>query len=421
MIVIVGAGIAGLAAARALREAGREAVVLEARPRVGGRLLTSRSLGVPVDLGASWIHGVRDNPLTALADEVGVRRVATRHEDAGVYDGGAWLPRARLARSQRDFAQLLADAGRRARAASSDRSLRAAIDEVVPGDLEPGARAELGVQERMLSLMMGADLESLSARSWDQDEELPGGDALLLDGYGPLVEHLGEGLDVRLEHAVERIEHAAGRATVAGPFGEMEADAVIVTLPLGVLKSDAVRFEPPLPFEKRAAIRRVGAGLLDKVVLRFEERFWPVGHTYLAHVAPPERTPWGFLDLSAFGWPPILVAFASGAHAAALEALPDSEVVALARRGLAALVDGPVPAAHDTIVTRWRADPFARGAYSHLGVGATGDDHDTLAAPVDDVLWFAGEHTHRAYPATAHGAYLSGVRAAEAVARRTAG
>jgi monoamine oxidase len=423
MLVVIGAGMAGLAAARTLREAGREAVVLEARDRVGGRVRTSESLGAPVDLGASWIHGVRGNPMSELADRAQVRRVATPHERAGAFDGSGWLTRRRVARVQRDFAQLLADAGRRARRADgADRSLRESIDGIVPADLEAAGRAELAMQERFLSLMMGADLDDLSARWWDQDQELPGGDELLVEGYEPIARMLSAGLDVRLGHAVDRVEvdrlEMDRGVTVSGAFGALRADAVVVTLPLGVLRAGAVRFEPGLPAEKRAALERVHMGLLDKVVLRFPERRWPRGYTYFGHLFPEGEEPWGFLDLAELGWPPILVAFVAGRHAEALERRGDSEVVEIALRGLARILGERPPAPTGAIVTRWRADPFALGSYSHLSPGATLDDYDTLGAPVGDVLYFAGEHTHRRYPATAHGAYLSGVRAAEQLLER---
>lgn len=418
MIVVIGAGLCGLAAARTLHESGRRVVVLEGRDRAGGRAWTDASLGAPVDLGASWIHGVRGNPISDLATRATVGRVPTDHEAFAVFDGRRWLDASRLDRARQDLFRRLDEVGRRARAADRDASLRDAIDRLSSADVDVTALHDRRIHERVLSLMMGADLETLSTRWWDQDEELPGGDALLREGYGPLVRTLAEGLDVRLGHVVERVARRDGAARVSGPWGAMEADAVVVTLPLGVLKRGAVTFDPPLPDEKRRAIERVGVGVLDKVVLRFSERRWRHGATYLGPSTPVGDEPWAFLDLAELGWPPMVVAFASGAHARRLEARTDAEVTAIAARGFARLVDGPPPELTGALVTRWDRDPFARGAYSHLPPGASAEDLDALAAPVDGTLFFGGEHTHRQHPATAHGAYLSGLREARRILDR---
>ena len=189
----------------------------------------------------------------------------------------------------------------------------------------------------------------------------------------------------------------------------MAADRVIVTVPLGVLKAQTIAFDPPLPERKRRAIERLGFGLLNKVVLSFEEPFWPESPDMIGLVGQ-EQPVADLVNGLTFAGAPLLVGLRGGAAARSREALSDQDAIG---EVLAAMDAAPEPTG--ALVTRWAADPYARGSYSFLAVGSSPADLRALAEPVGERLLFAGEATHEDFFATVHGAYMSGIREAERI------
>ncbi|MFW6051717.1 MAG: flavin monoamine oxidase family protein [Myxococcota bacterium] len=416
MIVVVGAGMAGLAAGRALADAGREVVVLEARERIGGRIHTDRSLGTALELGAAWIHGSEGNAVLALAERLGARTVETRHGAFALYDGGRRLDDATVQAVQVRFGALVEEAKGLARA--GDRPLADALRAAAEHAGTSEARQAVSWGLAWLRAIMGVELEGLSTRHWDQDEDLPGPDRVLPEGYDVVPRGLAEGLDVRCGEVVRRIEWDGVPVRVHATSGTLEPSVVVVTVPLGVLQSWPDLFDPPLPEPKCRAIGAVGMGVLDKVILRFPATFWPEACEHLGPVHPGPEEVVAFSSLVRYGMGPVLVGWLSGDQARRLEPLADDVIVGRALSALRASFGRSVPDPEAVRVTRWASDPFARGSYSHLPPGTDGAAYDELAEPVVGHLFFAGEHTHRAHPATTHGAYLSGLRAANQVLAR---
>ncbi len=412
-VLVLGAGLAGLAAARELRRAGRRVRVLEARSRIGGRIHTDRSGSVPIELGAQWIHGSVRNPVADLAHALGLKLVATDHPALQVARGGA----ARSGPPFGEFAKLVARARRLARRSRRDLPLGEALRRVVAA-ADGGGRMEEIVRSGLawLSLVMGTEAEDLSARHWDQDRELPGPDLALPEGYDRIPRALAEGLEIHLDEPVQAVVWDARTGVrIETARGCHAAEVAIVTLPLGVLRAGQVRFVPPLPESKRLALDRLGVGVLDKVVLEFPRVFWPADGEHLGNPDPHPHELAAFTSLVPTAGAPLLVGWASGRRARELEGLADEIVVERALRTLRRLLRRRVPDPERVWIARWGADPFARGSYAHIPLGSTGRDHDRLAAPVGGCLLFAGEATSRSFPATVHGAYLSGLREARRV------
>jgi monoamine oxidase len=424
-VIVVGAGMAGLAAARTLVDAGLRVVVLEARHRLGGRIHTSRLWpDLPVDLGASWIHESEGNPLTTLATAAGLPTVATRYSSAVTIDARRGVigtgPASEYRRVTREVRQAFRSGYRLPR----DRSVRHHVERALDHGSRPAYERRL-INHQLVSLAddeYAGDSSELSSYYWDSVGSYDGPDLVVPSGYDGLPVHLSPGLDVRLGAVVRGVESRRDGVTVRTARETFHAQHVVVTLPLGVLKAGTVDFAPALPVPHRRAIAALGmgSGTLAKVWLRFPEVFWDDAD-WLEHVAlvgERGRFHQWFNAARVTGGQPLLCGFLGGTYAARAEQRADTAVVADALGALRRMYGAFVPDPVGWQVPRWSTDRFARGSYSFHRVGSTPAMRSHLAAPAGRVF-LAGEATHRRFFATAHGAYLSGQRAAGAVLARS--
>ena len=259
-------GAAGLAAARELVAAGKSVIILEARDRIGGRVWTNRAWpDAAVDLGASWIHGHVNNPMTALAEQFEVPTVATDFTSVSAFDeqGKPFDPKevGRILRVSGDMKRGLRELK------GQYRGSPIALDQAIRhwqaiGKLNDDDRTlQRQVARNEIEADFAANLDELAFPGWDDGEEFGGQQRIFPRGYLGIIEGLAKGLDVRLQTAVRSIDHASSPVQVATSQGAFEAQRVVITLPLGVLKAGTVRFSPELPAEKLRAISRLGHGL----------------------------------------------------------------------------------------------------------------------------------------------------------------
>ena len=423
-VVVVGAGIAGLAAAARLRRAGVACVVLEARDRIGGRLHTIDLAGTPVDLGGSWIHHPVGNPLSAACDELGVARdPGNPIPSLSAYDRAE---RRRLDDAEVEtYAVVESEAFWDSVEALSDRlgPDATAIDAI---DAHVSARGLTGAVARRVRQELRAEVEAdapgppgtQSLRWLAMDEEFEGdlfGD-LPRGGYRSVVEAVADGLDVRTSTEVVSVDvdETGVRVTCADDSVETGSHAV-VTVPLGVLKRGSPRFVPPLAAPMQEAVDKLGFGRYEKIALGFASPFWrDDGISHLIVFPPSDDDPamWVF-DLDAFGVGPVLCAHLF--HTLTPHALdrPSEEAVGWLIDVLTDVFGHPVPEPVAAVVTSWAHDPLTGGSYSHCPLGSEPSMLDQLAEPVHGRLLLAGEHTQSARVGYADGAYVSGVRAAE--------
>ncbi len=425
--IVVGAGVAGLTAARLLARAGQEVVVLEARDRVGGRVVTDRRYGLATDLGASWIHGITDSPVAAAAEAFGMRTVE--------FTVGGYQPDSRPIAYYGPDGQRLSDAATQSfigdihavdatllevvAASAPDASYRDVTDEAIAHQRWDDERAQRVREylEHRSEEQYGAWIEDLAAHGLD-DDTIDGDEVVFPDGYDRLPSHLAEGLDIRLTHVVTHVRWSPDGVEVTTDFGTLSADNAVITVPVGVLQSDDFVIEPPLPAPVAGALSRLTMNAFEKVFLRFPTKFWD-DDVYAIRQQGPESRWWhSWYDLTALHGTPTLLTFAAGPAAVDTRDWSAEEIVDSVLAQLRRLYGDTVEKPTHVHITDWQDDPFAHGSYAYMTVGSTTADHDVLATPIGGILHLAGEATWTDDPATVTAAMYSGHRAAQNILER---
>lgn len=547
-VIIIGAGMSGLAAGRQLQSFGCDVVILEGRDRVGGRVVSYRKGPYVADLGAMVVTGLGGNPVTTLSVQMDVELHKIKQKCPLYEASGNQVPKHKDEMVEREFNRLLDTTSylshridfnyhndtpvslgqalewviklqqknvkhkqiqhlkailslqekqknnfnrmieirellismkeerqklmmEKTKTPSSEanilqefnirrmnREMNLLCDEfngiVAQGSIfedklahlesNPPSSVYLSVRDRQILDWHFANLEfanatplsNLSLKHWDQDDdfEFTGNHLTVRNGYSCVPVALADGLDIRLGTAVTEIQYSGPGVKVTAISSQkpnqpqiFEGDVVLCTLPLGVLKvvvapngqnqQNYVKFDPPLPDWKVSAIKRLGYGNLNKVILCFDKVFWDPSANLFGHVGTTTASRGELFLFWNLYTAPVLLALVAGEAAAVMENVNDDVIVGRCMSVLKSIFGhAAVPQPKECVVTRWRADPFSRGSYSFVAVGSSGTDYDLLAAPVsggaDSKLFFAGEHTMRNYPATVHGAFLSGLREA---------
>lgn len=396
-VVVIGAGAAGIAATRRLRAAGVAVVMIEARDRLGGRAHTIAAAGDVIDLGCEWLHSADRNPLVAVARAHGFT------VDEGEPQWGGHVGRNFPKREQTEY--------RAASEAFWDALEKAAQDgapdRAAATFLPSGGRWNALIQT-ISTYYNGTELENVSVVDLDRYED-SGVNWTIREGYGAMLVGMGKDLPVAFDCAASMIDHSGPRLKIETNRGTIDARAVIVTAPTPLIAGGALAFRPALP-DKVAAAGHLPLGLADKIFFEIVGP-WdaPDGHVY----GTTDSVETISFDLRPRGRP-FVSGFLGGAFARRLEREGEAAMETEARRQLSAMLGADVQK-HLRFVaaTRWDMDAFARGGYSHALPGHA-DDRAVLAAPVDGRIFFAGEACSRHFFSTAHGAWETGIAAAEA-------
>jgi monoamine oxidase len=399
-VAVIGAGAAGIGASRRLAEADIASVlVLEARNRVGGRVDTIAPAGFPLDRGAEWLHSADRNPLSPIARSLGF----SVHQRPPT-----WTTRLRYSG---ETVEAEADwiATREAQYRARRKAAAEPVDRPLASLLTAGGRWNQ-LLDATSTWGNGAELDRVSVKDNVRYED-SGTNWRLHEGYGRLFEALAEGLPLACETPVARIDHRGRAIRLETGRGTITARRVIVTVPTSIIAGEVIRFDPPLP-AKLAAAAGLPLGVDDKLFISLEGRLPGIEHdAYLVgSTISRETMSYQVRPLDR----PAIYCFFGGRFAARLEEEGEAAMFSHAVGELTRLFGSDVRTQIAPLAaTAWRRDPWARGSYSYALPGHA-DDRAVLAAPVDDRLFFAGEATSPNFFSTAHGAWLSGIAAAEA-------
>jgi monoamine oxidase len=399
-VVIVGGGAAGIAAARRLHDASVRCLLVEARPRLGGRAWTViDEAGFPLDLGCGWLHSADRNPWRRIAEEQGasIDKIPPPWMRPSLEIG---FPRA----EQDDFYRALrAFFTRLERVAERDSDLPAATY------LDPECRWN-GLINALSTYISGAEWDRISAKDFDRYAD-SGVNWRVVEGLGSVVNTYGANLPVMFDCPVQRIDHRSKRLRIETAKGVITADQVIVAVPSTLLATEKLVFTPAIP-EKTQAATGLPLGLDDKLFMaladadEFDNDVRLFGHT--------DRAATGAYHFRPFGRP-LIEAYFGGRLAAELEAKGDAAFFEFAVSELVNLLGSDFARRIKPIrLHRWGADPFSLGSYS-FAVPGSADCRAVLAEPIDDRLFFAGEACSPTDFSTAHGAWHTGMRAADQV------
>lgn len=426
-VIVIGSGISGISAAHVLNNSDFEVVLLESRDRIGGRIHTDYSFGCPVDMGASWLHGVcNENPLAPLIRQLGLALYRTSGDNSVLYDHdlesymlfdkeGRQVHQQIVIEVGEAFKKILKETEKVRDENQHDLSVLQAISVVL--ERHPELRQEGLAYEVLqwyvcrMEAWFAADLDMISLKNWDEEHVLTGGHGLMVGGYYPVLKELAKDIDIRLNHRVIRISNGPNEVVVTVEGGKtFVADAAVITVPIGVLKANLIEFEPKLPEWKVSAISDLGFGNENKIALCFDNVFWP-NVELLGTVAQTSYSCGYFLNLHKATGHPVLVYMAAGRFAYDLEKLSEEDAANFAMLQLKKMFpEATQPVQY--LVSRWGTDPNSLGCYSYDVVGKPTDIYDRLRAPLGN-LFFGGEAVSMENQGSVHGAYSSGVAAAE--------
>lgn len=427
-IVIIGAGVSGLSAGKYLQDKGYQPIILEAQSKVGGRLKTDRSTGIAFDEGASWIHHPDGNPITPIAKKSGATTYFTDDDNVVVYDidGHAYSDKETESAERKYYRKLRRLNG------GSDTSFSQAFYQQFPQYQDD--RLWTYMLSAFLEFDTGGDIHRLSSQGFYDDKTFDGEDLIITNGYDNVANYLAKELDIRLNTRINAIDYTNDKIEISTNNGTYQADKVLITVPLGVLKKGVIDFKPTLPNATQRAIDGLQMGAVNKFLLVWDKQtlptpFWEDDLQYIGFSAEEKGKFNYFMNLDTFADPALgkyaLMTFAFGDYSKQTEQMTDEEVIAEIMNHLQAIYgeqykkdnsnQQPLPKPTEFLRTKWNENPNSYGAYSFSTVGISNRAFETFEQPIDNKLYFAGEHTIRDYRGTVHGAYLSGIREAKKI------
>ncbi|QEY52088.1 FAD-dependent oxidoreductase [Legionella longbeachae] len=418
--IIIGAGVSGLTAAKQLHHEHQDVLILEAKNRIGGRLDTNYDWGFPIELGASWIHGIEHNPIIPLMGKLSIAATSYDNsnliamlEDFALYDSkGKPVSKYEL----HLFSSLTYEFLQYCQTRNTLISFEQNFTEFTKHKKLTLKQSSLlyYALDNIYTYEFADNLSQLSLNSYFVSEEslATGKNAIIPDGYFQIFQQFTQHIPLYLNQVVREIDYDANGVTIITQNDTFHAKRAIITVSLGVLKSNKILFRPNLPKEKREAIAQLQMGNYEKLYLLFDNAFWDKDKEWIGMLPNNREEAYNIFNLYKYTQKPILIVFTSGKLARDMEKVPLTNWV---MHHLRKIYGNHIPEPIKTKRTHWASDPYTLGSYSYLPKDIDKKMVALLAKPVAGKLYFAGEATSTTDLSTVHGAYLSGIRVSHEV------
>lgn len=422
-ILIIGAGIAGIACAKKLQENGEKVIILEARSRIGGRINSKKNDSEVFDLGASWIHGIEDNPIWDISQKNNIETTIFNYgESRYFHENGELFSE----REVQEF-EFYIDKIQKLLHQTQKGSALDAIQEIILSLSYSGITfSEKTLQKLLLSFFeriandpYATDLDLLAAHYQKYEGYFQGDEVVFPKGYSQIVEIISKNIEIKFNINIKKIVDKKDCVQLIDSNNNIyNGSRIVVTVPLGVLKKNCIEFYPRLSADYIYSIREIGFGSFNKVFFELEQplpfRLKKSAET-ISDFYWIDTDCYNILDLSKIYKKPIYLMLFGGNKSHIIDNSTDEEVSNFIFSSLQKRFHGIPDKPKKIIVTRWGVDPYSYGSFSFPSLNHTSALVQTLQKPIRERIFFAGEHCSLKYGGTVHGAYLNGCEVAEKI------
>lgn len=420
-VVVIGAGISGLACARKLKESGKNALVLEAKERIGGRLHSVKYEDGTFDLGASWIHGIENNPIWEIAQTNKIETAIFNYIDSDFFHENGQVFTAQEKQEFVQYIKRIENLFLESEQCSAQNALIEILDELEINSLSfsPNQLKKLlySYFEKFANDPFATELNQLSTQFQKYEGYFNGDEVIFPQGYAQVLNALCKDIAIKTNVQVNQIVLENNAVKIIDAHNtEYLASKVVVSVPLGVLKKNSIKFVPELPKQHQNAISKMGFGSFNKVFFELEDSLNLQANSNSNSFYYCVNGAWfNVLDLSKIYNKPIYLMLFGGTQSEFIDRATDVEVWDFIYKNLNISLTNLPNKPKRIFITRWGADEFSYGSFSFPALGHSESLVATLNEPVEDRIFFTGEHCSLEYAGTVHGAYLNGLETAEKI------